>query len=55
MHDKMMQTSFFLPKSMLKKIKKLSKKRHESMASSMRYLMEKGIDKTRIEDSVKNL
>jgi predicted DNA-binding protein len=53
MTDIMTKTSFFLPKSMIRKIKNLSNARHESMASSMRYIMEKGLERNTTESLIK--
>ncbi len=53
MTDKMAKTSFFLPKPMIRKIKNLSKIRHESMASTIRYIMEKGLDKNHFDEIAK--
>ena len=53
MTDKMMRKSFFLPESVLRKVRKLAAGRHESMAASMRYTIEKGLDKIGIDDIIK--
>ncbi len=50
MGDKMTRTSFFLSESILKKVKKLAHSRHETMAASIRYLVEKGLDKNRFDE-----
>ncbi len=54
MTDKMTKTSFFLPKPMIRKIKNLSKIRHESMASTIRYIVEKGLDINRFDEIIKH-
>jgi len=54
MGDKMTRTSFFLSESVLKKVKKLAHSRHEPMAASMRYLIEKGLDESCLEEMIEH-